>query len=821
MLANIGHKLRGERLEGGSTITQQVAKNILVGRDRTVDRKLREIITARRMEEVMDKDHVMELYLNEIYLGDRSYGVAAAALNYFGKSLEELNLSEIGYLAALPKAPNNYDLSKQKEKAMDRRNYVLNRMVEDKYITSDEADHAKTLDLENIRRLTGEEFLASGYFVEEARKKIFSMYGEEELYQGGLSIRTTLDTNLQLIGRRAIRNGLEAYDKRYGYRGALGNFENFDDWKARLDAFEAPKDIEDWRLALVLEAGDKSAKLGLAQKTGEEERPAQGTLTLDDMKWAKPVKDDKIGEAPKKLSDVLNLGDIILVSQKPKSKNAYVLQQIPEVNGGLMAMDPHTGRVLTLVGGYSFHQNQYNRATQALRQPGSAFKPFVYAAALDNGFTPATQVLDAPFVITRVDEKCYSNENGVLELRPVDEDGQPIIEEEGEEIIREEGIEAAEEDQCERFYKPGNYAEGRFYGLSTLRLGLEKSRNAMTVRLANDIGMSEIMEYGKHFDIYDDPKPELGSVLGAGETSMMRLAAAYSTLINGGKRVKPYILDRVQDGKGKTVYVENNEPCELCKAEDWDGGPPPILPDDREQVIDPVTAYQVTYMMQGVIENGTGISIKSLGRPLGGKTGTTNDYKDAWFMGFSPDLVVGVYVGYDSPRSLNNEAGSKAAAPIFKEFMRYALKGEAEVPFRIPEGVSFSPINRVTGEPSFIGAEDYILEAFKPGTEPKSGDITSTIRVGSGTDTFISNVSIGTSNIPKPEEASKPNIDPAENEGGGNENGDEEASNENTENTLETPDSKLTLPKPEDIDEAAEKEPEEDELEEELDDGLY
>jgi len=474
-----------------------------------------------------------------------------------------------------------------------------------------------------------------------------------------------------------------------------------------------------------------------------------------------------------------------------------------------------------LVGGYSFHQNQYNRATQALRQPGSAFKPFVYAAALDNGFTPATQVLDAPFVITRVDEKCYSNENGVLELRPVDEDGQPIIEEEGEEIIREEGIEAAEEDQCERFYKPGNYAEGRFYGLSTLRLGLEKSRNAMTVRLANDIGMSEIMEYGKHFDIYDDPKPELGSVLGAGETSMMRLAAAYSTLINGGKRVKPYILDRVQDGKGKTVYVENNEPCELCKADDWDGGPPPNLPDDREQVIDPVTAYQVTYMMQGVIENGTGISIKSLGRPLGGKTGTTNDYKDAWFMGFSPDLVVGVYVGYDSPRSLNNEAGSKAAAPIFKEFMRYALKGEAEVPFRIPEGVSFSPINRVTGEPSFIGAEDYILEAFKPGTEPKSGDITSTIRVGSGTDTFISNVSIGTSNIPKPEEASKPNIDPAENEGGDNADGEQEASNENAENTLETPDSKLTLPKPEDIDEAAEKEPEEDELEEELDDGLY
>ncbi len=731
MVANVGHWWRSERMEGGSTITQQVAKNIFEDRDRTIDRKIREIITARRIERAMDKDHVMELYLNEIYLGDRSYGVAAAALNYFGKSLEELNLSEIAYLAALPKAPNNYDLEKDRERAMNRRDYVLGRMVEDGYIAQADADEAKTIELTNIKRLTGEEVVASGYFVEEARKEIAKLYGEEELYEGGLSIRTTLDTRLQLIGRRALRNGLEAYDKRYGYRGPLGNFETFDDWKTRLDEFEAPLDIEDWRVALVLEAGETSAKIGLAMKKDDEARPDQGTLAFSDMKWARVVDGIERGPEPKTLNQVLELGDIILVSKKPNAEKAYKLEQVPDVNGGLVAMDPHTGRILALVGGYSFRQAPFNRATQAMRQPGSSFKPIVYAAALDNGYTPASQILDAPFVIKRDDENCLENELGRLELREVDEDGQV-------EPFSEDHIPAEEDHpECERFYKPGNYAAGRFYGLSTLRLGLEKSRNAMTVRLANDIGMTTIMEYGERFGIYDEAKPELGWVLGAGETTMLRIASAYSTLINGGKKIEPYILDRVQDGQGKTIYRHADEKCELCMIDEWDEGAPPELTDRRELIIDPVTAYQITYMMQGVVENGTGIIIKSLGRPLGGKTGTTNDYKDAWFMGFSPDLVVGVYVGYDSPRGLNNEAGSKAAAPIFKEFMSKALDGEAKVPFRIPEGVSFSPVNRNTGEPSFIGAPDYILEAFRPGTEPKKEEVNSTIRVGSGTDSFV------------------------------------------------------------------------------------
>ncbi|NNE58754.1 MAG: penicillin-binding protein 1A [Hellea sp.] len=734
MVSNVGNKLRGHRLEGGSTITQQVAKNILVGNERTVTRKVREIVTARRIEKVMDKDRVLELYLNEIYLGERSFGVAAAALNYFDKSLDELTLSEVAYLAALPKAPNNYDLGDNMDRAISRRNYVIERMVEDGYATRDEAEEAREQDLINIDRLTGEKFQAAGYFVEEARKEIAQMYGEDDLYKGGLSIRTTLDTNLQLLGSRALRNGLEAYDKRYGYRGPLNHFDGFDDWKTRLDDYEGPADVKGWRVALVMEASEKEAKLAFAQTDTEEERLENGKLTLEGMKWAAPVNEDrKKGEAPKSVNAVINTGDLILVSLKGESGNEYILQQVPEVNGGLIAMDPHTGRILALVGGYSFRQNQFNRATQAQRQPGSAFKPFVYAAALDNGYTPASLVLDAPFVIPRSDVDCVENEDGFLELRETGEDGQVTVE--------PVGGDAATEDECERFYKPGNYAEGRFYGESTLRLGLEKSRNLMTVRLANDISMADIMAYGRRFNIYDDPRPELGWVLGAGETTMLRLATAYSMLVNGGKNIDPFILDRVQDGKGKTIFIKGDTLCDVCLMDEWDGGPPPELPDIREDVIDPVTAYQVTFMLQGVVENGTGVIIKSLGRPLGGKTGTTNDYKDAWFMGFSPDLVVGVYVGYDTPRSLNNEAGSTAAAPIFKEFMQHALKDEPIVPFRIPEGVTFSPINRNTGEPSYIGAPDYILEAFRPGTEPKIGETNSTIRVGSGTDSFVYGIS--------------------------------------------------------------------------------
>ena len=749
MIANVGHVMKGRRLEGGSTLTQQVAKNFLVGDERNVTRKIREVVIAGRIEKAMDKDTILELYLNDIYFGRGAYGVAAASLNYFGKPMKDLSLDQIAYLAVLPKAPNNYrvDDPVKKERALRRRSYVLTRMAEDGYADKALAAEAKKKDIIVVDRFEGDEYLAAEYFVEEARKQIKSMYGDDELYEGGLSIRTTLDTRLQLAGRKALRDGLEAFDRRHGYRGSLATWDNFDDWKPRLATFEAPKDIGDWRVALVLEAKGAVAKLGFADALaipqvieGQEtpEADSSGTLNIADIKWAKPaLAKGAVGKEPKAVTDAVKTGDIILVQRKPRAKKdksdtritAYNLRQVPKINGGLIAMDPHTGRVLSLVGGYSFEQSQFNRATQAKRQPGSAFKPFVYAAALDNGFTPASQVLDAPFVIERQDVECEENELGSLELRKVDEDGQAQIEQEGGEPF-------AEEDECERFYKPSNYNTGKFYGLSTLRLGLEKSRNAMTVRLANDIGMTPVNEYARRFGIYNETKPELAWALGAGETTLLKLASAYSTLANGGKAVTPTILDRVQDGQGKTIFVNGDKTCEACQQEEFRGGPPPELLDEREVVIDPVTAYQVTFMLKGVVDNGTGFRVRRLQRPMAGKTGTTNDSFDTWFMGFSPDLVAGVYVGMDTPEQMGIETGSSAASPIFTDFMEAALRNQPKVPFRIPEGVTLSPVNRNTGEPSYIGAQDFILEAFRPGTEPTVGALKSTIRVGSGSDSF-------------------------------------------------------------------------------------
>ena len=501
-------------------------------------------------------------------------------------------------------------------------------------------------------------------------------------------------------------------------------------------------------MAIVLKTTDKSAKLGFAPDIAETDieqdspdsikdagqdnialnQDDKGQLNLSDISWAaKALSRGRVTNKPKSVKDVVKTGDIILVQRKAPAKDGtlstdYNLRQIPKVNGGLIAMDPHTGRVLTLIGGYSFEQSEFNRATQAYRQPGSAFKPFVYAAALESGFTPASQVLDAPFVIERQDVRCSKGSRGALELRGAQEN-------------RDAGrVNAAtsNSNQCERFYKPSNYNAGKFYGLSTLRLGLEKSRNAMTVRLANDIGMKPIMDIGTNFGIYDEVRPELAWALGAGETNLIRLAAAYSMMINGGKYVEPAILDRVQDGTGKTIFLNGDLRCEFCQQEEYLGGPPPELPDFRHQVIDPITAYQVTFMMQGVVENGTGFRLRPLERPLGGKTGTTNDSFDAWFMGFSPDLVVGVYVGMDRPEQMGNETGSSAAAPIVADFMTEVLAKSPKVPFRIPEGVTLAPINRITGEPSYIGAPDFILEAFRPGTEPSLGSLNSTIRVGSG-----------------------------------------------------------------------------------------
>jgi penicillin-binding protein 1A len=701
---NVGNVLRDDRLEGASTITQQVAKNFLLSSEQRLERKLREMLLARRIERAFEKDEILELYLNEIYFGRRSYGVAAAAMNYFGKSLDELTLSESAFLAAVVNGPARFHPIRHPERTLNRRNWVLSRMAAEGFITQEEAEAAADEPLRVIERFQGEEYLAAEYFVEEARRQLFDTYGEEQLYNGGLSIRTTLDTSLQLAARDALRNGLESYDRRHGYRGPLGEIEAGEGWPERLDAFEdVPPDIDAaWFPAVVLEVNADNVRIGYLiepedesaeiidverQDEAEEEvvlDPAEGEIALSELEWARQALDDGLmGPVINRPSDVLSVGDVILaeaLTDEEGEAAGFGLRQVPAVNGALLALDPHTGRVLAMAGGYSFQQSQFNRATQARRQPGSSFKPFVYAAALDNGYTPVSMILDAPFVAS----------------------GGPDL----------------------RFYRPQNYSE-RFYGMSTLRLGLELSRNVMTVRLAQEMGMEPISDYGERFGIYDDLEPVLAMSLGAGETTLWRLVTAYGGLVNGGARIEPTILDRVQDRHGETIYVHDPRASEAYDVEEWSPGlSEPDVPELGEEVISPVTAYQIVHILEGAVQRGTGTALRSLGRPLAGKTGTTNDFRDAWFVGFGPDIVVGAYVGFDTPQEMGSgEAGGAVAAPIVRDFLQVALDNYPVAPFRVPEGVSLVPIDARTGDPSVLGRPGTILEAFHPGTEPsQSGD---------------------------------------------------------------------------------------------------
>ena len=684
--ANIFHVVRGERLEGASTITQQVAKNFLLSSVQRVERKVQEMVLARRIERAFTKDEILELYLNEIYFGQRAYGVAAAALRYFDKSLDELTLAESALLAAVINGPARFHPIRHPERTLNRRNWVLSRMAANGYITEEQASAAAEEDMVVAERLSGDEYLAAEYFTETVRRRVFDMYGRDGLYTGGLSIRTTLDTRMQLAARSALRAGLETYDRRHGYRGALGAIDpeaEFDreddaetdlpDWALALDDFSAMTDLDaGWEKALVLDVDSARAVIGFADA-------GEAVIPLEELAWARePLPEGELGDRIEAASDVLSVGDVIFAgppTAEEPGENTRSLRQIPGIDGGILAMDPHTGRVLALVGGYSFQRSQFNRATQARRQPGSAFKPFVYAAALDNGYTPSSQVLDAPFVASGGDEL--------------------------------------------RFYMPSNYSE-RYYGLSTLRLGLELSRNVMTVRLAQEMGMAPISRYGQRFGIYEELAPTLAMSLGAGETTLWRLAAAYSMLVNGGRRVEPTVLDRVQDRSGATIYAHSDQDCIECDVEEWNEDVfEPFLPDEREQVVSTVTAFQVVHMLEGAVRRGTGSALRGLGRPLAGKTGTTNDFRDAWFVGFSPDLVVGAYVGFDTPAGLGpSEAGGRVAAPIVGAFMDEALDNYAVAPFRVPDGVRFAPVNFRTGDPGFLGERDVILEAYHPGTEP-------------------------------------------------------------------------------------------------------
>jgi len=670
------------RPQGASTITQQVAKNFLLSNEVSFDRKIKEALLSMKIERAYSKDRILELYLNEIYLGLGAYGIAAASLVYFGKSVHELTLPESAYLAALPKAPANLNPFRQRERAIERRNWVLDRMAENGWAKPQEVEAAKRAPLNVTSRPLGAHMFEAEYFAEEVRREIYDRYGEKKLYEGGLSVRTTLDPKLQVLARKVLVQGLVDFDEKKGYQGPIQKLDLSGDWGVKLADVRALSDIAPWRLAVVLESGDQTARVGLQpprEPGGAVARERQvGIVPLDGVKWAKSAPGaERTIKTVRKVSDVLEPGDVIYVEPLGKDTNQYRLRQVPEVSGAIVAMDPWTGRVLAMVGGFSFDQSQFNRATQALRQPGSSFKPFVYAAALDNGYTPSTIVMDAP-----------------LEIDTGPGGGGR--------------------------WAPQNY-EGKFYGPSTLRFGIERSRNVMTVRLAQDIGMPLIAEYAKRFGIYDDLPPYLSFSLGAGETTLLRMVAGYSMFDNGGKKVTPTLIDRIQDRYGKTIYRHDQRECPACSAEKWENQPEPALIDRRPQVLDPMTAYQITSIMEGVVLRGTATTLREVGKPLAGKTGTTNDWKDAWFVGFSPDLAVGVYIGYDKPRSLGRGAsatGGQLAAPIVKEFLKVALADKPAVPFRVPAGIKLIRVDPRTGQRASPGDSRVILEGFKPGTAP-------------------------------------------------------------------------------------------------------
>jgi penicillin-binding protein 1A len=671
LIQNIGNFGSNKRLVGASTITQQVAKNFLLTNETSMERKFKEAILAIRIEDAFSKDRILELYLNEIYLGYRAYGVAAAALNYFNKSLNELSLAEAAYLAALPKAPNNYHPIKKYDAAVARRDWVLSRMAENGNVSSKKTEIAKLSPL-RIAKRDAEEFVEAAYFTEEVRRWLNDKFGESELYRGGLSVRTTLSPTLQAHADKALRDGLVAYDRRHGWRGPLANIDQKQvDWLTKFNALELVLPTVPWRIAIVHSLSTEAAHITF--DSGED-----GEVLLAELKWARETMEgQKRGKKIKLPGDVLHIGDVIYVEAVPESEDApagLALRQVPDVSGALVALDPHTGRVLALSGGFDFTLSQFNRATQANRQPGSAFKPFVYLAALDNGFTPATVVLDAPYVI-------------------------------------DQGAGLGK-------WKPENYSQ-KFYGPSTLRLGLEKSRNLMTVRIAQQLGMDTIAGYAKRFNINPNLPLMPSMALGAGETTALRITTAYAMLVNGGRHIKPAFVERIQDRHGRTIYTRDGRECSACGGLRWAQQAPLLLPDVREQVADPLTAYQVVSMLEGVVLRGTGRSIKVLGKPIGGKTGTTNKFRDAWFVGFSPDLAVGVYVGFDQPKSLGRrESGGKVAAPIFREFMREALANTPAVPFRVPHGIRFVRIDSKSGLAAGQNIKNVLVEAFRIGTEP-------------------------------------------------------------------------------------------------------
>jgi len=672
-IKDVFNVLEHRRLEGASTITQQVAKNFLLNSQVKFSRKIREAILAVRIDATYPKDKILELYLNEIFLGQNSYGVESAALNYFGKSLDQLDIAETAFLATLPKAPGNYDPRFHPQAAIDRRNWVIDQMADNGYITYAQAKQAKAEPLNAQSRPLGSQAEDADYFVEEVRRILYAKYGEHELYEDGLQVRSTLDTRLQNYAVNALRTGLVRYDRRHGWRGSVSNIDIHGNWKSALASAGNQSGIETWRDAVVLAYGpDKSVEIGLDDgKTG--------TIPFTELLWArKELKNADVGGQPTRPQDVLKIGDVVYVEPLDGKPDQFGLRQVPEVNGAIVVMDPHTGRVLAMSGGFSYASSQFDRAMQAQRQPGSSFKPFVYAAALDDGYTPASRLLDAPVSLPQGP-------------------GLPM-------------------------WTPKNF-ENKYLGLITLRKGIELSRNLLTIRLASDIGMDKVVPLAERFGLYDHLTPYLSNAIGASETTLMKMTTGYSEFVNGGKRIEATLIDRVQDRNGKNIYRHDLRPCPDCNDPRWTNQSEPLIPDTRKQILDPQTAYQIVSMLEGVVQRGTGVSVKAVGKPLAGKTGTSNDSKDTWFIGFSPDLTCGVFVGFDNPRTLGRrEQGATAAAPIFRDFMKGALEGVPPTPFRIPPGIDLVTVNHDTGQLADPGSPGAIVEAFKAGTEPGLAD---------------------------------------------------------------------------------------------------
>lgn len=664
----------GQRMIGASTITQQLAKNFLLSSDRTLERKIKEAVLSIRIEHSLSKDRILELYLNDIYLGLGAYGIAAGALTYFDKSVSELTVAEAAYLAAVPKGPNNYNPHRHPERAVGRRNWVIGQMQRNGFVSAAEASSMTARPLGVKPRAETPLMAEANYFAEEVRREVAGRYGEAALYNAGLSVRTTLDPTLQAAALKALRAGLVDYDQARGFRGPVAHIDVSEDWTVALAEQETLTDVKEWQLAVVLSSSDAGVRIGLrSAKPGPEHAPSSpetGFIGSKTMRWALKLSAEGRIRQVDSIEKVLSPGDVIHVE---RAEDGHLLRQIPEVQGAIVSMDPNTGRVLASVGGFSFARSRFNRATQASRQPGSAFKPFVYAAALDTGYTPATLVMDAPFSLP---------------------------------------------DGAGRLWKPKNY-DGKFGGPSTLRTGLEKSRNLMTVRLARHLGMDVVAEYGRAFGLYDKLAPYLPMSLGAGETTLTRLVSAYAVLANGGHAVQPSMIDRIQDRHGRTIFRHDDRACDRCNAASWHHQDEPVLRDTRKQVLDPMTAYQVTSMLRGVVERGTAHRVAQLGAPVAGKTGTTNDEKDVWFVGYTPTLVTGIFMGYDAPKPMGyGETGGGLAAPIFIDFMKVAMRGKPAVDFPVPQGLTFASVNRRTGKRAASGDPGSAVEVFKPGTGP-------------------------------------------------------------------------------------------------------